>query len=655
MLGIPQRLSAWWLQFRRERLISRSGYFDREWYLAQHPDVAESKVSPARHYLLHGSAEGRNPSERFDTSWYLAHYADVSATGTHPLVHYLERGRAEGRAPTPPNAARTVTSDRLPGGIEYGAACAAPEFADLRIAVFTAIAGGYDLLRTPLVVPRNCDFFVYSDALVGDPVWQWRPLPCSHSEPVRSARFVKLHPHLLLHDYDIAIWVDANIQLVGNVTEFLTSVTPDHLLVTWRHPFRSSVREEALECLSLDKADSTEVDAQLDRYDQAGFPDDEGLYETRVLVTRPQEPRTRRLMTAWWAEIARGTHRDQISLPFAAWRTGENIGVFEGTVQDDARLQLLHHAHVRGPRVAQPAFFPTPAAPVRPVVTAEIGVCVHNSLDDVRRCLESVASVLREGVTLAVVDDGSDAETAAYLEAFVTRTPSASLHRNPKAQGYTYAANVVLRNVTTDYVVLLNSDAVITPRFIDKVVGHGERCAEIGIIGPLSNAASWQTIPELLDDHGHFKINELPPSMTVERLDNLVETLLPPDPIVVPLVNGFCLAIKRNVIDTIGVFDEDAFPHGYGEEDDLCFRAQDAGFLCCLAANCYTFRAKSKSYGKARRDELTAAGGQALRRKHGSRRIARAVSTMRQHERLRAIRADLKGALADLGDERDPR
>ena len=82
---------------RQLRAITTSPLFDREWYLAQYPDVAAAGLDPALHYLTRGGAERRLPGPSFDTGWYLDTYPDVAATGANPLLHYVEYGRAEGR------------------------------------------------------------------------------------------------------------------------------------------------------------------------------------------------------------------------------------------------------------------------------------------------------------------------------------------------------------------------------------------------------------------------------------------------------------------------------------------------------------------------------------------------------------------------------
>jgi cytochrome P450 len=79
--------------------------FDSDWYLSRYPDVQACGENPLVHYILHGPTEGRDPSPLFDTDWYLARYPDVRARGDNPLVHYLQFGKAEGREPRPPDQA----------------------------------------------------------------------------------------------------------------------------------------------------------------------------------------------------------------------------------------------------------------------------------------------------------------------------------------------------------------------------------------------------------------------------------------------------------------------------------------------------------------------------------------------------------------------
>lgn len=89
---------------RHRQVIASSPLFDAEWYLAQYPDVAnDPKLArdPARHYLLFGGYEGRNPGPGFDSNFYLSNNPDVLYRGMNPLLHYMKFGEAEQRRVLP--------------------------------------------------------------------------------------------------------------------------------------------------------------------------------------------------------------------------------------------------------------------------------------------------------------------------------------------------------------------------------------------------------------------------------------------------------------------------------------------------------------------------------------------------------------------------
>ncbi len=87
---------------RNLELISKSGLFDKAWYLAKNPDIFEEiQADPLKHYLNVGGFQGRDPGPLFCSRWYLNSYEDVRKTGLNPLVHYLTEGRKMGHQPQP--------------------------------------------------------------------------------------------------------------------------------------------------------------------------------------------------------------------------------------------------------------------------------------------------------------------------------------------------------------------------------------------------------------------------------------------------------------------------------------------------------------------------------------------------------------------------
>ena len=258
--------------------------------------------------------------------------------------------------------------------------------------------------------------------------------------------------------------------------------------------------------------------------------------------------------------------------------------------------------------------------------TVDVVVPVHNALQDVEACLKSVLVNTTGPYHLYLINDGSDAETTEFLSRFAgRRQEQCTLVEHSEAQGYTKAANAGLRRSSGDYVVLLNSDTVVPAGWIERLLECGESDAEIGVIGPLSNAASYQSVPELREG-ADWKVNQLPAGVSVDDMATLVGHCSQRTFPRVSFINGFCYVIKRAVIESIGLFDEAHFPRGYGEENDYSLRARDSGFQLVIADNLYVYHAKSKSYTHETRRELAKVGRKALDEKHGAERVLADIS-----------------------------
>jgi GT2 family glycosyltransferase len=268
----------------------------------------------------------------------------------------------------------------------------------------------------------------------------------------------------------------------------------------------------------------------------------------------------------------------------------------------------------------------------------DVVICVHNALPDVQRCLSAVVRNTRSPCRLILVDDGSDAECAGYLATWA-REQAAGLIRNETAQGYTRAANQGLRQSTAPWVVLLNSDTLPTPDWLERLLACARSDPRLGLVGPLSNTASWQSIPELFDAAGDWAGNPLPPDLSPDDwaygLAQSSARLYPR----LPLLNGFCLLVRRAALDAVGLFDEEHFGAGYGEENDYCLRARARGWQLALADDAYVYHAQSKSYSDERRKQLSEQAQERLAAKHGLPLIAQSVERLRRDRVLAGLRA----------------
>jgi GT2 family glycosyltransferase len=402
------------------------------------------------------------------------------------------------------------------------------------------------------------------------------------------------------------------------------------------------------------------ISDQIAAYDAEDF-DCDNLVESNVLMFNLRHAMVPKFLDLWWREIDRGSRRDQLSFNYALRQAGLDyfrLTEKPNSVRNHPLFALLNHdgdsgaAAATGGAIAQSVGDPWKGGSYSSVrhrrirryrdLPIDIVICVHNALDDVRACLASVdRAKAGSAQRVILVDDGSSQETRDYLARYAEGRRDVLLHRNERAAGYTRAANIGLKLSTAGFVILLNSDTIVTNGWAEKMADALFSTPGAGIVGPMSSAASHQSIPEHRSTNGQTAMNELPPGLTAEDLNRYCEQWTPAHVMPrVPLAHGFCFGVSRTVIDEIGGFDETNFPRGYGEENDYCFRASDAGFGLVVATHTYVFHAKSKSYVGPERVGLMKAGSAALRRLHGKGRVERAVRSMQENPLLVRLRSE---------------
>jgi GT2 family glycosyltransferase len=187
--------------------------------------------------------------------------------------------------------------------------------------------------------------------------------------------------------------------------------------------------------------------------------------------------------------------------------------------------------------------------------------------------------------------------------------------------------------------ILLNSDTIVCRNWALKMLDVATRSDRIGIVGPLSNAAGAQSIPYIKGRGNNTAINVLPKGLSLAGLDLACEEwsfadLFPR----VPLVHGFCFGVTKELIDSVGFFDDMNFKRFYGEENDYCFRALAAGFELAIATNTFVFHRKSRSIDEEKRVVHMAEAWKRLRELYGAERILSAYRQLEEHPLLDRIR-----------------
>jgi hypothetical protein len=213
-----------------------------------------------------------------------------------------------------------------------------------RVAVYTAIYGGYDTLLEQPEMP-GVDFVCFTDD-PGLSSMQWKVIhtKARYDHPRMSAKWLKMHPHKVLPEYQRTVWIDGGIQILDTTFAdvVLEAMSQDGLSM-FRHPIRDTVTTEAEFCVPLEKYAGQPIIEQVAYYRAKGFPDESGLWAGTV-IGRENLRKIRRLGRLWMRENVRWTYQDQLSLPYLLWRLEIEPGVIPGGFWDGTLIKMVPHA-----------------------------------------------------------------------------------------------------------------------------------------------------------------------------------------------------------------------------------------------------------------------------------------------------------------------
>lgn len=206
-----------------------------------------------------------------------------------------------------------------------------------------------------------------------------------------------------------------------------------------------------------------------------------------------------------------------------------------------------------------------------------VNVVSFNRKDLLENCLNDLFKFKHQNILeIWVVDNASGDGSVELVE---KNFPQVKLIKNTQNIGFGKAHNQVLNRSDADLFILLNPDTKIQPNTIDSMVGYIEGEKDCGI-------ASCRLIYP--DGSTQSNGGDLPSGIAlISWLLNLETLGILPNfhrldkgyfiaPHEVGWVGGTFMVIKREVVDKIGLLDEDIFM--YFEDTDYCYRARKEGF-----------------------------------------------------------------------------
>lgn len=237
-----------------------------------------------------------------------------------------------------------------------------------------------------------------------------------------------------------------------------------------------------------------------------------------------------------------------------------------------------------------------------PPGTIDIIIPVFNALDDLKTCLKSIRKWSSDTLgRIILVDDASDPETREWLELQASNSRDVFLIRNAQNIGFTRSVMTGVRASNAPFALMLNSDTVVTAGWLDGLWRAMNRQTTTALAGPLTNNSYYQTIQPEDAKPDHLAVNpDLVAALVMVKSRNLTPA--------VPLLSGFCLLVRREAFDQVSGLDEEGFPWGYWEVQDLCLRLKDIGWGAVIADDVYVHHSGSKSIAGERKKRLISDG-----------------------------------------------
>lgn len=266
-----------------------------------------------------------------------------------------------------------------------------------------------------------------------------------------------------------------------------------------------------------------------------------------------------------------------------------------------------------------------------------IVICCHGAIDWTRRAVMGLLlAPLPFEFEIVVVDDSSEERDQQKIKALGT-IPRVRLIRLRDRQWYPAAANHGVYSASFSHSILLNSDALLLASSA-IAIREAVEAAPHTIVGPVSNAGGYQSVPWNLRAEGDYPICTLPRRTSPRRLVQEWSGWRRRATVRASLLNGFCLGFRTEDFVAVGGYDSGTFRRGYGEEFDLCLRWADAGGNMNVVTHAYVHHAKTRSYNPDLRYELILQSRRILDARHGASVVRAARQSMQTNPDLQDAR-----------------
>jgi len=211
---------------------------------------------------------------------------------------------------------------------------------------------------------------------------------------------------------------------------------------------------------------------------------------------------------------------------------------------------------------------------------------IKDNLKYLKRTVEAV--YLNTGIQFEyiIIDNGSGPEVKEYLLDLQSQKKNLMVITNAENRGYAYACNQGIKMARYNYLCMLDADTYVAPGWLRKMLRAFEIYPDCGIVSPGQSANTGAVYipftlrqPENIQDEITEFANSLPEEFEEKQIFQIY---------------GFCHLVKKDVYNTIGVYDWKRYLGMASNETDLFWRAGLKGFKLYWAKGAYVYHYHNK-------------------------------------------------------------
>ena len=195
-----------------------------------------------------------------------------------------------------------------------------------KLAVYTAIIGDQDELLNLSSVSENCDYFcITNNKNITSKLWNVIYIDSLYYEELiglsnnETTLFIKTHPDLFFQNYKHTLWIDHNIDIVGEISSWLLIYNKNNSITMFKNNERDLLSEALEDNIFLEYSENVKISKQISEYYEDGYDESISQVMTNVIY-RKNDASINEINNQWWKEIKKHSLQDQLSLNYVLWK-----------------------------------------------------------------------------------------------------------------------------------------------------------------------------------------------------------------------------------------------------------------------------------------------------------------------------------------------